>query len=502
MLEPGNDPGVVNAKGRVRLRPAVVAQMRRVLDSWLSAVPFAGPTRTITLVFTDIEGSTRLLRDASEEYAALLAEHRSVVREAFGLNNGREIGTQGDAVFGAFESARDAVRAAVETQRTLVAPEWPFEQQIRVRIGIDTGEAIVDDEYIGLVVHRAARICAAAHGGQVLLSAATRSVLGEDEPAGTALRDLGNQSLKDFDQGEHLFQLLIDGLPADLRSPRTGDDGAAVGLHSEDDIARAVEATVALRESPQGVAATGAAEPIARLRRAISKSFRSLGTLIAITLAILGAIYTPWLYVAAIGVWIITVVAKAALLRREAVYTVGSQVFALEVIAPDQELAKLLHDLGTRLMIANEWVLRVDGYLSENNPTTIARELRRRRATASSSVEASQIDSLGREVDALVELRDRRTVLLNEVSSFEKRTNEIRDALFEIRLGRSQREELAAQLGSDCRDVAALVTGLRQQLAMAKRCDTTGINGPRRRPLSARLSRRFWRHGLSWGRSG
>jgi predicted ATPase/class 3 adenylate cyclase len=155
------------------------------------------PTGTVTFLFTDVEGSTRLLQQHGDAYAELLAEHRRVLRGAFSERSGVEVDTQGDAFFVAFARAVDAVAAAAEARRALEAGP------IRVRMGIHTGEPVVTDEgYVGMDVHRAARIAAAAHGGQVVLSESTRRLI-EDE----TLRELGEHRLKDLVRAERLYQL-------------------------------------------------------------------------------------------------------------------------------------------------------------------------------------------------------------------------------------------------------------------------------------------------------
>jgi class 3 adenylate cyclase len=124
------------------------------------------PSGTVTFVFTDIEGSTRLLQELGDEYADVSRDHRRIVREAFGTHDGTEIDTQGDSFFFSFRRAREAVAAAVEAQRRLSAHRWPHAKAVRVRMGLHTGEPTVGDEgYLGLDVVRAARISAAGHGG-------------------------------------------------------------------------------------------------------------------------------------------------------------------------------------------------------------------------------------------------------------------------------------------------------------------------------------------------
>src|SRR5207244_327491 len=132
------------------------------------------PTGTVTFLFTDIEGSTRLLQQLGEKYAAVLAEQERLLRLAFEQHHGREVGTQGDSFFVAFPRATDAIQAVVQSQRALAAQAWTGGVSVRVRMGLHTGEAqISSSSYVGLDVHRAARIAAAAHGGQVLLSQTT-----------------------------------------------------------------------------------------------------------------------------------------------------------------------------------------------------------------------------------------------------------------------------------------------------------------------------------------
>src|SRR5438552_1509035 len=156
------------------------------------------PRGTVTFLFTDIEASTRLLRDHGARYAELLADHRNTLRGAFTGHGGVEVDTQGDAFFVAFERASDAVAAAAAARDAL------RDGPIRVRIGVHTGEPQVTDEgYVGLDVHRAARIAAAAHGGQIVLSATTRRLLQDD----AHVRDLGEHRLKDLVGAERLFQL-------------------------------------------------------------------------------------------------------------------------------------------------------------------------------------------------------------------------------------------------------------------------------------------------------
>jgi class 3 adenylate cyclase len=170
------------------------------------------PGGTVTFVFTDIEGSTKLLQELGDAaYAQASGDHRRIVRETFGMHGGSEVDTQGDAFFFSFPRARDAATAAVEAQRALRDHAWPNGSTLRVRMGLHTGEPQVGEEgYLGLDVVRAARIAAAGHGGQILVSETTRALLGNQLPDGTAVRDLGQADLKDI-QHEHVFELTVDG---------------------------------------------------------------------------------------------------------------------------------------------------------------------------------------------------------------------------------------------------------------------------------------------------
>jgi YVTN family beta-propeller protein len=194
------------------------------------------PTGTVTFLFTDIEGSTRLLKQLRDRYAEALAEHQRILRATFADHDGREIDTQGDSFFVAFRRASDAVGAAVAGQKALAEHEWPDDTELRVRMGVHTGEPAVGGErYVGLGVHRAARISAAGHGGQVLVSQTTRELLRDDPRPDVSLRDLGEHQLKDLDEPERIYQLVAPGLGADFpplktaaRAPFEGREGEIV----------------------------------------------------------------------------------------------------------------------------------------------------------------------------------------------------------------------------------------------------------------------------------
>jgi Adenylate and Guanylate cyclase catalytic domain len=251
-------------------------------------MPVGVPSRTITLLFTDIEESTRLLREVGEGYAELLAEHRRALREAFALHRGREVDTQGDASFYVFDS-----------------------------------------------VH---------------------VVLGEDEVAGTATRNLGEHRLKDFDQPERLYQLLIDGLPSDLRPLRTGarqELGHPGFADAEGRLAEVAEATTtqaAPRPTGVGHALHHWARSVPGAAAAVLRSPLDLSVLALLVLP--GVFYTPWSLAAAAGVVLAMVALKAGSHRRAAVDSMGLRVYALRALAPHEDLADRVKQLGAMLVRA------------------------------------------------------------------------------------------------------------------------------------------------------
>jgi predicted ATPase/class 3 adenylate cyclase len=187
------------------------------------AQPGASAT-TRTFLFSDIEGSTKMLQRLADDYPRVLAAHRQLISSAVAGNRGRVFGSEGDALFCVFGSASDAVLAAAQAQRALAGHDWPHGDALRVRMGVHTGEALASgDDFVGLALHEVARIMSAGHGGQVLVSEATRSLLGE-LPAGMGLRDLGERRLKDLAAPKHLFQLTGDGLLERFPPLRTLDD--------------------------------------------------------------------------------------------------------------------------------------------------------------------------------------------------------------------------------------------------------------------------------------
>lgn len=195
------------------------------------------PQGTVTLLFTDIEGSTLLLQHLGDSgYAQVQANHRRLLRASFNAGHGHELETQGDGFLVAFPRARDAILAAVAAQKALIAHPWPQGVAVRVRMGLNTGEPLsVAEGYVGLDVHRAARICTAGHGGQILLSQSTRDLIEDNLPGDVELRDLGSHRLKDLARPEHIFQVVTPVLASDfppLRSLNTMPNNLPMQLTS------------------------------------------------------------------------------------------------------------------------------------------------------------------------------------------------------------------------------------------------------------------------------
>ena len=185
-------------------------------------MPVNLPIGTVTFMFSDIEGSTRLLQALGADYQDVLERHAAIIRRALLDHEGVEVGTEGDAFFAVFESAQKAVMAAVSAQRALAEERWPGGHRVRVRMGLHTGEGqLGGDNYVGLDVHRAARIGAAGHGGQILLSGASRALVQSALPQGVTLRELGIHRLKDLDDPEDLAEVMIAGLDGVFPAIRT-----------------------------------------------------------------------------------------------------------------------------------------------------------------------------------------------------------------------------------------------------------------------------------------
>jgi class 3 adenylate cyclase len=239
------------------------------------------PGGTVTFLFSDIEGSTRLLEQLGDRYGDVHREHRRILREQLTEAGGREVDTQGDAFFFSFVRARDAVSGAVAAQRELGAHSWPDGVEVKVRMGLHTGEPSVGEEgYLGMDVVRAARICSAGHGGQILLSETTRALVGNSIPEGTAVRDLGRANLKDI-QHERLFELSLSEHAEEFPPVK-----AAQTRSSADELAAEIERRVH-EQVLAGFEPGSTDESTAKLAQLVLVGFLALG----LSLAALAAIF-------------------------------------------------------------------------------------------------------------------------------------------------------------------------------------------------------------------
>ncbi len=207
------------------------------------------------MLFSDIEGSTRIAHRLGNDWPLVLDLHRSIARAAFEGSGGRIVGTEGDSVFAVFDDPLDSIRAAHAFQTALADAEWPPDGRVRVRVGLHVGSVShIGEDYVGTEVHRAARIGAGAHGGQVLVSETARELVGDRLPAGLGLRDLGRYRLKDFDGPVAVYQLVGPGLMADFPPVRLTElDPTNLPIQStsfigrDDELARVIDLTESAR---------------------------------------------------------------------------------------------------------------------------------------------------------------------------------------------------------------------------------------------------------------
>jgi len=235
------------------------------------------PSGTVTFLFSDIEGSTGLVQRFGDRWGEILAAHNRIMRESFVAVGGKEVDRQGDAFFAVFSSARHAVAAAVNAQRALSEHGWPDGAELRVRMGIHTGEPAVGEEgYLGVDVVRAARICAEARGGEVLVSETTKSLV-QRTADGIELRDAGEHLFKGFEQPERLFRLAGEGLPALRETAAEGlpERGAPAPGHAADWERRAEELA---EEAMRTVSELGALDTLGpRIVRQVEDTLKHAG---------------------------------------------------------------------------------------------------------------------------------------------------------------------------------------------------------------------------------
>ena len=386
------------------------------------------PTGTVTLLFTDIEGSTRLLKSLGGDYERTLSDHRVLLRRAFNLFGGQVIDRQGDSFFVVFRRAKDALVAAIEAQRGLAAHPWPDGLELRVRMGIHTGEPKINDEGLtGLAVHRAARICATARGGQVLVSSTTRDLVEDELPPRTKLCDLGEYPLKDFDRPTRLFQLVADGLPESLPVASTANEATAepapVGRNGDE---LAAPPAIATRRRK-------------RIRFALTASPRVSGALGAI-------IPRP--------------------IRRRLAndpIVVGSQIHSLSGLSPSPELAAAMRGLGGAMI----QVARCYRDAQRTLQAVDRRALRRRLGALRNDPfltkeEATLADDLAKQDEALDRLVKVRPALRAEIRRIGAQANYLREEVFSARMGRPVTGGLVEELNAQCASIRSLCAQVRE----------------------------------------
>jgi class 3 adenylate cyclase len=378
------------------------------------------PTGTVTLLHSDIEGSTQLLRSLGNKYEQALLDHRALLRRAFNLEGGHVIDRQGDAFFVVFRRARDAVTAAIEAQRGLASHPWPDNTELRVRIGIHTGEpSINEDGVTGIAVHWAARICDIAHGGQVLISSTTRDLIQDELPAGVVLRDLGEHALKDFDRPARLFQLLAEGLGDDSPATRTSAGRADTKRLTDDKQA-------------------APSEPTSRTQRP------RLRTVAPLRLNSLGA-------------------AIRRRRRREPINVIGSRIQYTSRLSPSSELEVGLRALGGAVVQGGRHLREAQRCLRSVDQ----RQLQRRLDVLTdgrflTEEEAQLADDLARQVHAIGCLRRLRPVLEDAIDQIDRRVNEIRQEILRARLGHPLSDGVVDEVKARCESLLSLCTQLEE----------------------------------------
>ena len=400
------------------------------------------PSGTVTFLLTDIEGSTRLLKQLGEHYEKALSDHQRILRAAVVENGGWEIDNQGDAFFIAFSRARDGVGAAVEAQRALAEHPWPEGGEVRVRMGLHTDEPFVGEpRYVGLGVHRAARIAAAGHGGQVLLSNATRELVEDDLPPGARLIDLGEHRLKDIDRPERIAQVVIDGLAAvltPLRSPDAQQAQATPFIDPEERLPETAEAALAV-VSRQRLAAMRGRRPALRNLLSVHPRTRS---------------------------------------RRQlnALEGVGLRLYAVGDIAPDG-LRMDVKGLGAYVWIAVRAARDADELLTTRSRKQLARQLSEYRNASASEHGARMADAAARRTATLIMLRERRQAFASEIPRLEQRLKAVPERIFQARIDQQAQSDLELELSELDKTLRSLTAPIREGCDELLRGRDAGLSG-------------------------
>jgi class 3 adenylate cyclase len=374
------------------------------------------PEGTVTLLFTDMEGSTRLLQELGEAYEDLLTDHRRLLRTRFEENGGVVVDTQGDAFLVAFRRARDAVTAAVQAQHALAAHDWSGSARPRVRMAIHTGEpSHVGQGFVGLSVHRAARICSAGHGGQVLVSATTRDLVEDHLPAGVALLDLGEHRLKDIDRPETIVQLVIEGIPPVLTPLKTLEDQpdkATPFADQEEPLAAAAEAAMAILPRETGGSRTRRTA-VARARALDWRQF----------------VHLP---------------GRSRVANR--LERLGFSIHSTARIAPREDLRAELRALARAFVTAARDVRSADRLLRNEDRTALARRLAHLRKVTASDHQLRGADKVAAQIAALERLAEARRQFETEARRLEPRVRAIRARVFDARVDPATLDDLVSEV--------------------------------------------------------
>jgi hypothetical protein len=373
-----------------------------------------------------------LLAQLGEGYEPLLADYRRLLRASFERAGGLEVDTQGDAFFIAFVRAKAAVNAAIEAQRDLASHAWPGGVELKVRMGITTGEPSIGQEgFIGLPVHRGARICAAAHGGQVLLAGGTSELVEDALPPGIGLRDLGEHRLRDLERPERIFQLVIDGLPSEFPPARTASPHDARRTPFEGEEVQLEVRAGALAEQEGrfdvlrglGLGSVGRRGSARVFLEALGRALMQPITLLVLGGLLLAAIFfEPWIAVAGVAFYAWRVLATArGLWFLHGLEWMGVRVRALMDAVSDEGLRDRLGKLGGALVDASRLAEIADQELqSADRKGLVGRLQHYRGSLALSSAELREADTLAAKVAALDQLTDRRRALDAECDGLER----------------------------------------------------------------------------------
>jgi class 3 adenylate cyclase len=377
------------------------------------------PEGTVTLLFTDIEGSTRLLQDLGDDYEELLTDHRRLLRGQFEANGGIVVDMQGDAFLVAFRRARDAVSAAAEAQRAVATHDWPGSADLRVRMAIHTGEpSKVNTGFVGLAVHRAARICAAGHGGQVLLSATTRDLVEDHLPSGMALLDLGEHRLKDVDRPETIVQLITEGVPPVFTPLKTLEHQStrAPFAGQEEHLAAAAEATFA-------------AEPGAEAGKSLGRVARARAVAGARTLDWRGFVHLP---------------GHSRFANR--LEGLGTSIHSTGRLASRDDLRAELQGLGRAFVTAAREARSADRLLRKEDLSALRRRVSQHREGAYVEPYLRNADELVMQTAALEGLVEARRQFEKESRRLEPWARALRGRVFDARLDSAKLDDLLFEI--------------------------------------------------------